>query len=423
MNSILDIIFFRRNNFKNISASIKDLSTHKKVDQIFKAIKQNSTSGEIRYVGGCIRKILNNEVVDDIDLATNLEPKEVCEILKNNNIKFYESGIEHGTITAIIDNFKFEITTLREDVETDGRHAKIKFSKDWKKDASRRDFTINSIYSDDAGNLFDPFNGKKDLENGYIKFIGEPDKRIKEDYLRILRYLRFYSNYSKHHHDTDVIKKIKINIGGISKLSKERLFDELKKITNIETLEKLSKDKTSSEIFLMIFPEIKNLDFFSKLKPHSFDLAREFDFIFLLMLMILDNSDNADYFLYKFNISNKDKKRIKILDNFYRENSSKKITLNDLNKIFYFSGKQAVIDILNYKIFKSKKLDLKLKEFKDHFINKIIPIMPIKADLLMSKYKISKGKILGDKIKSIEEKWVENNFNISDQEVENILKN
>ena len=423
MNSILDIIFFRRNNFKNISASIKDLSTHKKVDQIFKAIKQNSTSGEIRYVGGCIRKILNNEVVDDIDLATNLEPQEVCEILKNNNIKFYESGIEHGTITAMIDNFKFEITTLREDVETDGRHAKIKFSKDWKKDASRRDFTINSIYSDDAGNLFDPFNGKKDLENGYIKFIGEPDKRIKEDYLRILRYLRFYSNYSKHHHDTDVIKKIKINIGGISKLSKERLFDELKKITNIKTLEKLSKDKTSSEIFLMIFPEIKNLDFFSKLKPHSFNLAREFDFIFLLMLMILDNSDNADYFLYKFNISNKDKKRIKILDNFYRENSSKKITLNDLNKIFYFSGKQAVIDILNYKIFKSKKLDLKLKEFKDHFINKIIPIMPIKADLLMSKYKISKGKILGDKIKSIEEKWVENNFNISDQEVENILKN
>ena len=423
MNSILDIIFLRRNNFKNISASIKDLSTQKKVDQIFKVIKQNSTSGEIRYVGGCIRKILNNEVVDDIDLATNLEPQEVCEILKNNNIKFYESGIEHGTITAMIDDFKFEITTLREDVETDGRHAKIKFSKDWKKDASRRDFTINSIYSDDSGNLFDPFNGKKDLENGYIKFIGEPDKRIKEDYLRILRYLRFYSNYSKHHHDTDVIKKIKINIGGISKLSKERLFDELKKITNIKTLEKLSKDKTSSEIFLMIFPEIKNLDFFSKLKPHSYNLAREFDFIFLLMLMILDNSDNADYFLYKFNISNKDKKRIKILDNFYRENSSKKITLNDLNKIFYFSGKQAVIDILNYKIFKSKKLDLKLKEFKDHFINKIIPIMPIKADLLMSKYKISKGKILGDKIKSIEEKWVENNFNISDQEVENILKN
>ena len=423
MFNLLNKIFYLSKNLNVVSSNFSILKKETSVEKIFKSIENYSQEAEVRYVGGCIRKILNNEKVEDIDLATNIEPIKVKSALQKNGINFYETGITHGTITASIENEKYEITSLRSDVSTDGRHAKVEFTNNWLQDAERRDFTINSIYSDINGNLFDPFDGKKDLENGYIKFIGEPDKRIKEDYLRILRYLRFYSNYSKHHHDTDVIKKIKINIGGISKLSKERLFDELKKITNIKTLEKLSKDKTSSEIFLMIFPEIKNLDFFSKLKPHSFDLAREFDFIFLLMLMILDNSDNADYFLYKFNISNKDKKRIKILDNFYKENSSKKITLNDLNKIFYFSGKQAVIDILNYKIFKSKKLDLKLKEFKDHFINKIIPIMPIKADLLMSKYKISKGKILGDKIKSIEEKWVENNFNISDQEVENILKN
>ena len=97
-------------------------------------------------------------------------------------------------------------------MKTDGRFAEVQYCKDWKEDAKRRDFTFNSIYSNLNEELFDPFNGKKDLENGYIKFIGEPDKRIKEDYLRILRYLRFYSNYSKHHHDTDVIKKIKINI-------------------------------------------------------------------------------------------------------------------------------------------------------------------------------------------------------------------
>ena len=101
-------------------------------------------------------------------------------------------------------NYKFEITSLREDISTDGRHAKVKFSKDWKKDASRRDFTINSIYSDGEGNLFDPFNGKKDLENGLIKFIGDPDKRIKEDYLRILRYLRFFLNYSKQKHNLEI---------------------------------------------------------------------------------------------------------------------------------------------------------------------------------------------------------------------------
>ena len=215
MKALLDKFFFRSNNLDYISRKIKILSKHTNVNQIFNCIRTNSSLGEIRYVGGCIRKILNNETVDDIDLATNLKPEEVCEIFKKNNIRYFESGIEHGTITALIDNEKFEITSLREDVLSDGRHAEVKFSRDWKKDASRRDFTINSIYSDNEGNLFDPFNGKIDLKNGYINFIGDPEKRIKEDYLRILRYLRFFSNYSKHQHDDEVIKKIKINIGGI----------------------------------------------------------------------------------------------------------------------------------------------------------------------------------------------------------------
>ena len=144
---------------------------------------------------------------------------------------------------------------MREDVITDGRHAKIKFSNSWREDASRRDFTINSIYSDKDGNLFDPHNGKKDLENGIVNFIGDADKRIKEDYLRILRYLRFFLNYSKQPHNTEIIRTLKINIGGISKLSKERLLDELKKIIKVNTLEKLSKDKISLDLILIIFPK------------------------------------------------------------------------------------------------------------------------------------------------------------------------
>ena len=112
---------------------------------------------------------------------------------------------------------------------TDGRHAHVRYSKDWKKDAARRDFTINSIYSDYDGNLFDPYNGKDDIEKGKINFIGHPDKRIQEDYLRILRYVRFFSNYSKQKHDADTIKSIRVNLHGISQLSKERLIDELKK--------------------------------------------------------------------------------------------------------------------------------------------------------------------------------------------------
>ena len=168
--------------------------------------------------------------------------------MKKNRINFYETGIEHGTITALIDDYKFEITSLREDISTDGRHAKVKFSKDWKKDASRRDFTINAIYSDRDGNLFDPYDGREDVEKGEINFIGNSDKRIQEDYLRILRYIRFFLNYSKQKHNPDTIKYIKVNLDGISKLSKERLLDELKKILKFKILKKLSKDKFSLDI-------------------------------------------------------------------------------------------------------------------------------------------------------------------------------
>ena len=105
-------------------------------------------------------------------------PEEVIEVLKKNKIKYYETGLKHGTVTALINNYKFEITSLRKDVKTDGRHADVVFTNDWKEDASRRDFSINSIYSDLRGNLFDPFNGKKDLENGIVNFIGNPEKEL-----------------------------------------------------------------------------------------------------------------------------------------------------------------------------------------------------------------------------------------------------
>ena len=147
MKKLLDNLFFRSNNLNNISLNFKKLSIDTPVLKIFQAINSYSPSSEIRYVGGCVRKVIKKEIVDDIDLATNLTPLEVCEALKNKQISYYETGIEHGTITAIIDEYKFEITSLRKDVSTDGRHAEVEFSLDWKEDASRRDFTINSIYA------------------------------------------------------------------------------------------------------------------------------------------------------------------------------------------------------------------------------------------------------------------------------------
>ena len=375
MKNFLDKFFSRSKNLDYISQNLKQITLTTPANKIFEAINNFSEKSEIRYVGGCVRKVIKKENVDDIDLATNLTPLEVCEALKNKQISYYETGIEHGTITAIIDEYKYEITSLRKDVSTDGRHAEVEFSLDWKEDASRRDFTINSIYADGDGNLFDPFNGKKDLEEGYINFIGNAEKRIQEDYLRILRYLRFYLNYSNHKHQPEIIKNIKKNIDGISNISSERLIDELKKITSSNGFLKLFKDKESLELIEIIFPQLKNIKNFKKQNSYAAENFLKIDFIFLIALLVIDGTDNADYFLYKFKISNKDKKRLKLIDLFYRE----KVTLNNfteknLNKFFYFNGRQAVIDIINFKIFNSNKVEKKLIKLLDNYKEKLFQL-------------------------------------------------
>ena len=423
MDKFLDKIFFRSKNLDYISQNLKDITNKTPANKIFKAINGYSESSEVRYVGGCIRKIIKQENVDDIDLTTNLKPNEVCEALKAKDINFYETGIEHGTVTAIIDKYKYEITSLRKDIKTDGRHAKVEFSIDWKEDAARRDFSINSIYSDEEGNLFDPNNGKKDLEKGLINFIGDIESRIKEDYLRILRYIRFFLNYSKYDHNPEVIKIIKRNIGGISKLSSERLLDELKKLTKSNGFIKLFKDKASLELIEIIFPQLKNLERFKKLNPYANENLLKIDFIFLLSLMIIDGTDNTDYFFYKFSMSKKDQKRLKLIDHFYKEKVNiKNFTEKNLNKIFYFKGKQAVIDIINFKLFKSNKIEKKLINLIKVYKDKIIPTMPIDANMIMSKYDIPEGKILGNKLKMIEENWVQNGFQISEKQIKKIIK-
>ena len=423
MESLIDKLFSRTSNLDYVSKNIKKISKEEEVAKIFNAINTFSSISELRFVGGCIRKVINKEEIDDIDLATNLTPTQVCEALNKNNIKYYETGIEHGTITAVINDKSFEITTLRKDISTDGRHAEVEFSDDWKEDASRRDFSINAIYSDQEGNLFDPFNGRKDILEGNINFIGSVEKRIKEDYLRIVRYIRFFLNYSKKKHDPKTLKNIKINLDGISNLSSERLLNELKKILKSNGFKNVSRDKESLELLSLIFPQLIRINSFEKLNSISEEIYQKSDFIFLLSVMIINETDNVDYFLYKFNLSKKDQKRIKILDNFYKD----KITKNtfkekNLIKILYFQGRQAILDILNYKIITTKKIDPNLIELKRQFENKELPTFPIDTKNLMQEYDLVEGKTLGKKLKQLEEFWVNNNFQINKEQVDVIIK-
>ena len=424
MNTFLNKIFFRLRKPDYINVGFKKIYEETEIKIIFEAINTYNTISEIRYVGGCVRKIINQEQIDDIDLATNLNPKEICDALTRKNVNFFESGIDHGTVTALINKQKFEITALRKDISTDGRHAKVEFTTNWKEDALRRDFTMNSIYADKEGNLFDPLNGKKDLENGRIKFIGETEKRIKEDYLRILRYVRFFLNYSKEKHDEKTLKEIKKNLNGVLNLSSERLLDELQKIIRSKNFLKLSKDQNCLEIIQLIFPQLKNMSFFNKLNIYAKENLDKVDFIFLLALMLIDDTDNLDYFIYKFKLSKKDQKRLLLIYDFYKSGTTlKDFSEKNLNLILYFNGKEALIDIINFKIFKSKKLDQNLIKLIEIFKDKKIPQLPLKTNILMTKYNLIEGKELGNKLKEIELSWVKNNFQISDEEVDKIINN
>ncbi|OUX32183.1 MAG: poly(A) polymerase [Pelagibacteraceae bacterium TMED268] len=421
MIEILNKFFLRSKNLGNLNIGFQELRKKTEIELLFRAVESYSDESEIRYVGGCVRKILKNEKVNDIDLATNLNPEQIIQVCKKKNIKFYETGLEHGTITAIINDYKFEITSLRKDIKTDGRHADVIFTNDWKEDASRRDFSINSIYSDLEGNIFDPFNGKKDLEDGKISFIGDAEKRIREDYLRILRYIRFFLNYSKLDHNIDVTKTIKKNLEGVSKISSERLIDEFKKLFNSDGFLNLNDDEFSCEIISLIFPQFKNIHLIKNLNKYAKDNIKKIDFIFLISLMVVDGTDNADYFIYKFNISKKDQKRILFLNDYLKEKNNRNLNIKNLWKVLYFKGKESLLDLINFHIFRSKKVDKKLLNFIEFFKDKEVPILPLRAITLMTKYNIPEGEELGLKLKQIENKWVDNDFTISEKEVEKLI--
>ncbi|MCG6858777.1 MAG: CCA tRNA nucleotidyltransferase, partial [Salaquimonas sp.] len=150
-----------------------------------------AAGGEMRVNGGALRNALLGEPVNEVDLSTTLTPDQVSEVLKAGGVKVVATGIEHGTVTAVAGGEGYEITTLREDVETDGRRAVVRFGTDWRADAARRDFTMNALYCDRQGRLFDPLGGYDDLKARRVRFIGSAEARIAEDYLRILRFFRF----------------------------------------------------------------------------------------------------------------------------------------------------------------------------------------------------------------------------------------
>tara|TARA_A100001015_G_scaffold273004_1_gene328034 strand:+ start:833 stop:2134 length:1302 start_codon:yes stop_codon:yes gene_type:complete len=393
------------------------------IKQIFKILNEGSDQQKAMFVGGCVRKHLLSQKVDDIDIATTLKPEDIIKKFENSGINVKKTGIEHGTLTLVLNNKNYEITTLRKDISTDGRHAVVSFSDNWEEDSKRRDFTINAIYLNYKGQIFDPQLGVKDLKNKKIKFIGNSDERIKEDYLRILRFLRFSIEYSDYNFDKETIRSIQKNLNGILKLSKERIYNELKKILKLKNFDEIHKNKNFLEIFSLVFPEFKYID---RLK--NFSSVRKFmpeilNFNNILSSLLIDGSNNHEYFSHKYKISNETRDHLAFCGKNFKEIQSNKIFFKrDLSKNIFIFGKDRIKSL--FLLNSITKKNFKLKDFEENFLKidqTSVPMFPITGEYLLERG-IKSGRKMGQAISEIKNKWVENNFNLDDKQLAKTIK-
>ncbi len=225
------------------------------------ALEARGGAGCARFVGGCVRNALVDRPIDDIDIATVLTPDEVMAALTAAGMRYVPTGIEHGTITAIAGGRPYEVTTLRRDVETDGRRAVVAYTTDWGEDAGRRDFRLNALYMDGEGLIYDPTGaGVEDALAGRIVFVGSPEARIREDYLRILRFFRFRAWFGRGGPDAAGLAACAALKDGLRRLSAERVSKELLKLLAAEDPRQAAGEMVQAGALEVILPEARPLD-------------------------------------------------------------------------------------------------------------------------------------------------------------------
>ena len=387
-------------------SSILEQNDVAQVFDLFETYQKNS----IYVVGGSIRDALLNREITDIDFATSLKPKTITEILNKENIKFIDVGIDHGTVTAIINERKFEITTFRNDIFTDGRHAQVSFSNSLEEDALRRDFTINAMYLDKGGNLIDPKDGKTDLENRVVRFIGNPDERIKEDYLRILRYFRFLALFGDISPDAEVMKTITANLDKLSVVSKERQWNELKSILSLNAPNNAISAMSEIGLLDVYFDGTSINDAFVNLIEIESRISLSIDPILRLSTLIENSLDKANTIIKKLPLSKSDSTDLLKLSTLNKKIVSY-MSMKEVRYLLYLLGRDGFQKqiLVNWAKDKNNKNEVNWRSLYEVAQSWEKPSFALTAKDVIN-MGISQGPMVGDILKEVEDWWAENDF-------------
>jgi len=393
-----------------------------------------NAGAEARFIGGCVRDSILKRDVHDIDIATTAPPERVIQIMEASNIRVIPTGLSHGTVTAVIGTEHFEITTLRVDVETDGRRAKVEFTTDWTRDAARRDFTINAMSCDLDGNIYDPYDGLKDLSVGYIRFIGIARERIEEDLLRLLRFFRFLATYGKYPVSADALYACAELAPRLGELSAERVRTELFRTLIAPNPATTISKMIGEQVLQYVLPEATNV---GRLRVVAWLVSTgvKFDNLEIDPIRHLaaaldpdispqDVSAMAD----RLKLSNKDRKRILAITAKNPQISSK-IGLQSLRKACFVFGADTVIDVAllswGSDIAEHARLPQEQTATWINIIKTAQNLPKVKFPLTgrdVMDLGITAGPEIGEYLRQVQNWWVKKDFNPTHEDCVKMLK-
>ena len=370
----------------------------------------------VRFVGGCVRDTIAGRDVSDMDLATDAEPQDVLGILGENGIKAVPTGVDHGTITAVPEKRSFEITTLRRDTATDGRHATVEFTKDWEEDARRRDFTINALSADPDGTVYDYTGGLQDLNEGRVRFIGDAGERVAEDYLRVLRFFRFHAHYAKTDPDAAALEACRAAATHVENLSGERIWSELSRTLVAPAPGPVFHLMEEIGLLRLLLPVRRSVKRMEALAALETMVSFPADPIRRLTALIQPNRSEASQIATRLRLSREDTHR---LDDLSASRGESSAGMNDLalRRALYELGPDQFRDLVlldwsDQIVMNAAEAAGSVQGWKDTWdvaSSWVPPEFPVAGDDVMAAG-VEEGPDVGDILEALEDWWVEQAF-------------